>query len=90
MKYFFCPVAYDTNLAIKTGAKYVNANKKNWIALPDNISDFISPGYNRGSDFIVYNGKTYDVKKTFTFIEGSVCNCVIMGFESIQGCDLIS
>lgn len=89
MKYYLCKIPQSNDMALNCGARYVKEQKSKWVALPDNMSDFISPGYNRGSDFIVHENVVYDIKKTFTFVEGSSCDCVIMGVESIQGCDKI-
>ena len=85
--YYACciPKEYAKN-GINCGWAWVKAHESEWIAC-DDLGEFVSPGYNIGEDFFVKNNTVYSVKKTFCDIDSG--KYVIVGMESIQGCDLI-
>ena len=81
----FCLVKRDDAInPVNMGAKYVIDHKSDWVD-GSYFKDFITVGYMKGCDFIVYENKAYSIKKSYLFPEDSTI--VVLADESVQGCD---
>ena len=82
--YACCIPKEDAQNGSNCGWSYVKAHESDWIQC-DDLGDFLCPGYNIGEDFIVHDNKAYYVKKAFCDVDSK--KFVLVGMESIQGCD---
>lgn len=84
--YFYCLLSKEeAEDPTKIGYAYAKTKESEWIQ-NDDLGDFLSPGYNIGNDFIVYEDKVYFIKKTFCDISNS--RYIFLGIESMNGCDI--
>ena len=94
MKFKFCLLNKDLAAnGSNVGWRYVLSHKNEWIDAPTEtgssptLAEYLTVGYMRGSDFLVYDGKVYTIKKSFIVHDESTI--VLLCTESVQGCDLV-
>lgn len=86
MKYFFCFIPKeDAKSGLNIGKTYAYKNKAKWVET-NWIGGFLTVGYVKGCDFVVHNGKTYSIMKSYTDIADK--SVVFLAVESISGCDI--
>lgn len=86
MKYFFCFLTHEegkdgTNL----GRTFAYANKARWKEAT-NINEFLTVGFNKGTDFVVHENKAYVLLKSFLDIKDK--QVVFIAVEDISGCNV--
>ena len=86
MKYFFCLVPKENaKSATNIGRCYAYANRSSWIEDTE-LSTYLTAGYVKGTDFVVHEGKSYMIMKTFLDLDEKFA--VILATESTMGCDV--
>jgi len=83
--YACCISKEDAADPTKCGWGWVKKNEANWISC-DDLGDFCCPGYNIGEDYVVHDGKAYEVKKSFSDVDSN--KFILMAVESQIACDI--
>lgn len=87
MKYFFCLISNKDTNAVNIGKTFVYKNRAKWVEVPgEEFCKYLTAGYVKGIDHVVYQNKAYMIMKSYMDLEEHfvVMACV----ESISGCDI--
>lgn len=83
---FFLLDKNDAKDGTRIGYAYAKANESKWITKDSStLRDYLTIGFVKGCDHIVYEDKVYSLMKTYTNIEDGYT--LFIGVESIAGCD---
>ena len=88
MKYFFCLINKEDKInGVNLGRTFAYEHRSDWVEGDgEEISKYLSSGYVKGVDHVVYRNKAYMVIKSYTDIEGKFV--VFICTESVSGCDV--
>lgn len=88
MNYYFCLVNNtDKSTGVNVGRTYAYQHRSEWISIPgSDISQYLTTGYVKGVDYVVYNNKAYMIMKSYLDLNEKFV--VLVCTESISGCDI--
>ena len=86
MKYFFCLLtAEEGKNGLNIGRTFAYNNRSRWIQC-DAVSQYITVGFNIGTDCIVHDNKAYRLLKSYTNIDTK--EIVLIAVEDTTGCNI--
>lgn len=84
-----CLLPYDVaQNGINTGYWYIKNHIGDLVDLPEEARAYLEAGYQQGTDFIVYEGIAYVMKKTYICMDENLI--VYLAIESKDGCNVVS
>ena len=87
MKMFYCIISDKEaeDDPTKLGWKYCKEHENEWIPGNEETERYNTIGFVKGSDFIEYKGKVYEMHKVYQDLDDQ--RTVILCRESIMACD---
>ena len=83
---FFLIDRVDAQDGTRVGYAYAKENKDKWISVDSgDVGPYITVGFVKGCDFVVYEDKVYGIMKSYTDLSDR--STLLICVESIAGCD---
>lgn len=83
---FFLVDKNDAKDGTRVGYAYAKLNEDKWVSVSsDQLKDYLTIGFVKGCDYVVYEDKVYAIMKSYTDLSNA--STLFVCVESVVGCD---